>query len=640
MKHRYYIWVALVLCALLFAGACRRADLSLLFMDKSSREVYVHDNPRFWNQTEPVLDSTNLFSLENDYFSGKPYNDLFRFGDNLLLVGEASYRSVIADQFADASDDSYQYSFEVYSPWYNRIVAKLSHTKVSCTSYQVCGDTLLLLDSGSGQLLVYDTALKPTGSYDISFYEDMDALTFYASGISGTYYVYSSDSGTMECLRLTGAHTSHTPLLVPYYELTPLYSTPDEHTLTFCGVDEASLLDVIVVYDTEAGAVVRTYPAGSLSEVAADANTVFFPYGTILQRDFALEEATSHYRAAFRYYAADGQGISACAYDCGDYSSTGDFYYLSRNLGFFEEQQLGFLLAYNSDCQPKLLVWDLSKSQSVLQPLSIAAAQTGTDDSSLDWKQLAGQRARADALERLYGIEIYFGSETPSQLDIYQLSAESDGTVLTKCLDKLSATLECYPSGFLSQLCIGENTGIAFCLARSICSDAKDSLSAPAGFTDSVDQQLVVALNTAYYQDWDYTISHELSHLIDQRLEYRSHYASDALFSEKKWSSFNPDGCEYLNTYAGYEDSEMYELYSDYFADAYGLTFAAEDRAELFGLAMADYLGSFDEDELFKTGSPTAEKLRYYCACIRDGFDTAGWEEVLPWETILQNMNK
>ena len=279
MKHRDCKWILLILCTLFFCSACSVSDLSLLFMSKSDREIYVHDNPRFWDQTMPVPDSSNLFTLENDFFSGKPYNDLFRFGDNLLLAGEASYSSVIADHFNDGADDPYQYSFEVYSPWYNRIIATLPHTEVSCTSYQVCGDTLLLLDSESGQLLVYDSGLEPAGSYDLSFYEDIDALTFYASGISGTYYVYSPDSEAMECLRLSEAHTSHTPLSIPYYELVPLYSTPDEHTLTFSGVDASSLLDVIVVYDTEAGAVACTYPADSLDEVAADANTDFSRMG-------------------------------------------------------------------------------------------------------------------------------------------------------------------------------------------------------------------------------------------------------------------------------------------------------------------------------------------------------------------------
>lgn len=636
MKHRDCKWILLILCTLFFCSACSVSDLSLLFMSKSDREIYVHDNPRFWDQTMPVPDSSNLFTLENDFFSGKPYNDLFRFGDNLLLAGEASYSSVIADHFNDGADDPYQYSFEVYSPWYNRIIATLPHTEVSCTSYQVCGDTLLLLDSESGQLLVYDSGLEPAGSYDLSFYEDIDALTFYDSGISGTYYVYSPDSEAMECLRLSETHTSHTPLSIPYYELVPLYSTPDEHTLTFSGVDASSLLDVIVVYDTEAGAVACTYPADSLDEVAADANTDFFPYGNILRRDFTLNEASSHYLAAFYYYDPDGDGISSCAYDCGDYSSTENVYYLGRNLGFFDEQQLGFLLAYNSDCQPQLLVWDLSKSQSDMQPLSISAIPDTTDDSVLDWGQLIDLRARADALEQIYGIEICFGPETPDQLGVYQLSAENDSAVLAECFDKLSASFKCYPANFFSQLCMGESTGITFYLAGSIYGDTEGMLDTPTGFTDSIDQRLVMILSTQYRWDWDYTINHELSHLIDQRLEYRSNYVADALFSESKWSSFNPDGCEYLNTYDGYEESEMYELYSDYFADAYGLTFATEDRAELFGLAMADYLGSFDEDAFFKEDSPTAEKFRYYCACIRDGFDTTGWEDVMPWEVIVQ----
>jgi hypothetical protein len=67
------------------------------------------------------------------------------------------------------------------------------------------------------------------------------------------------------------------------------------------------------------------------------------------------------------------------------------------------------------------------------------------------------------------------------------------------------------------------------------------------------------------------------------------------------------------------------------------MTFSTEDRAELFGLAMSDYLGYFDEGSFFTADAPTTEKYKYYCECIRDGFDTTGWDDVMPWEEILEN---
>ena len=141
-----------------------------------------------------------------------------------------------------------------------------------------------------------------------------------------------------------------------------------------------------------------------------------------------------------------------------------------------------------------------------------------------------------------------------------------------------------------------------------------------------------MVLNTDFSWNWDYTINHELSHMIDRRLAFRQSYVEDALFSEEAWAALNPDDFAYLNTYDGYMDSEAYKAYPSYFIDSYGTTFATEDRAELFGTAMSDYLNSFKEDSIFENGTPTAEKYRFYCDCIRDGFDTTGWDSTMPWE--------
>lgn len=635
MKHALLKYCALFLCVILLCSGCSIPDVSTLFMSADERREYFHDSPLFWNHAIAVEGSDALYELQNDFFLGKPYNNILNFGENILLIGEASYGSLLEGSFLNRSEETYEYSFEVYSPWYNRITASLSHNEVSCTSYQVCGDRLFLLNAEDGQLNVYNTSLKQTGSYDLSFFEDLDSITFYASGKEDLFYLSDAESANMECIRFTEGSVSRSPVDLPYYDLSVLYESPSECTITLLGVNENTLQDVIVVFDTVSATILEEYPAGDLADIVSDAYVSFLPTGNMMLRNCVLDSTSSHYICSFSYYEKNGTGISSISYDCGDYSMTSDFVYLARDFAVKADDALCFLLVYNSDCQPYLLVWDLSQSASDMEALEVASNASGKDDGA-EWGALSDIRARADALEQLYGIEIAFGQELPESIGIYQLDDEIDANTLSECLDVLSESLTCYPVNFFPQLCMGEHTDIVIYLSKSIYSDSEGMLEAPTGFIDSVDNRLVMVLNAQYCWDWEYTINHEISHMIDRRLEYRSNYVPDALFSEKKWSSFNPDGCEYLNSYENYENSEMYELYSDYFADAYGLTFATEDRAELFGLAMSDYLGYFDEDDFFKPDTPTAEKYKYYCACIRDGFDTTGWEDVMPWEKIIQ----
>ena len=91
-----------------------------------------------------------------------------------------------------------------------------------------------------------------------------------------------------------------------------------------------------------------------------------------------------------------------------------------------------------------------------------------------------------------------------------------------------------------------------------------------------------------------------------------------------------------MDSYDGYTDSKRYRRNQDYFIDSYGITYPTEDRAEIFGTAMDDYLNGFTDDPNFETDTPLYYKLSYYRKCIRDGFDTTEWPDKLPWESIFE----
>jgi hypothetical protein len=616
-------------------------------MSAAERDDYYHRSPAFWSQAAAVDGSDGLWKLDSDIFSGKPYNNILQFGDSLLLVGEASYRSFLDGGLFGQGEGSgeYEFSFDVYSPWYNRITASLSHSEVSCTSYQVCDGSLFLLDSAAMTLARYDSSLNENGTFGLSAFEDIDSLVFYPSGEEDTCFLADGESGGLDLLRFSGDSVVCTPVSLPYYDARVLYASPDDHTLTLLGVSEETLQEKIVRLDTDSLAVLAEYPCTDAADTLSASGMTFLPSGSILLRESAQDAASSHSISTFSYYDGSGNGIATVSYDLGDYSAESGFGYLSQDAAMFEEEALGFFLVYNSDCEPSLLVWDYSTPISGMEPLDIpymgqdaddAVSGDGASGTDIDWGSLTELRARADELEEQYGIEILFGQQLPEEIGIYRIAPCTDEELISEGLDTLSKSLDCYPGNFFPQLCLGETTGITICLTGAITSNTEGMLGSPTGFLDTADDRLVMVLSMDYLWDWDYTISHEISHMIDQRLEYRAVYVADSLFSEETWASYNPDGCTYLNTYENYEENEQYDTYSDYFADAYGMTYATEDRAELFGLAMSDYLGSFDEDLFFQDDAPTTEKYRYYCACIRDGFDTDGWDKVMPWEAILE----
>ena len=79
-----------------------------------------------------------------------------------------------------------------------------------------------------------------------------------------------------------------------------------------------------------------------------------------------------------------------------------------------------------------------------------------------------------------------------------------------------------------------------------------------------------------------------------------------------------------------------YNKYSKYFIDSYGTTYSTEDRAEIFGTVMDNALSGITEDSTFSSGTILNDKMKYYCECIRDGFNTEDWPETLPWEVMFK----
>ncbi len=695
MKKGSFVFRVLSVLLILGAGiAVSLYNLAGFFSGEAERDAAARENPKFWKYTSAVPGSDNLYLLDNDIFTGKPYNNLYLFGDNILLVGEAYYDDAIDAGFSNTEEIVYEYSFEIYSPWRNRISHSLRHQDIQCDSYQVIGDLLFLFNDETEEVSIYDASLQLQNIYDISSIYDSCSLKFYATDDPSVFYTY--DNLTEEFLQVTFCNDA----IDVSAQASPYYGTVLENISSSCGLLAASCIDPLTlgyrlaILDTDDLLPLFELPGcgfftGDLTGdafigktnynesywvyQAFDGNANYFqfpdcqqafllPDGSFILEQEDYEHSVSDYVISYYRYGADGEALSSFSYSCGDYRRS-DCIFLSSGLAFFPEEQLCFILAYNINCEPYLLVWDTSVSgheepsldfYSSEEALSINASslyyeeyesETGleygstitliADRGSYDWGALAEAREKASRLEELYGISIYIGPEVPEMIDCFSVEQRTEADSVIRALEDLEAVLSCYPQNFFRQLCFGENRGIRFYLSGTISGDADEILEDPSGFVNEINSYMVMVLDIDLSWNWDYTINHEFSHMIDRRLAFRQNYVQDALFSEEAWASYNPEDCEYLNSYEGYTHYVVYDQYAEYFIDSYGLTYATEDRAELFGTAMSDYLNSFEEDNFFASGTPTAEKYRFYCDCIRDGFDTTGWEAVTPWEAIL-----
>ncbi len=675
--------------ASILMGGCGLADAEALFTDPKELDAEARVNPLFWEAALPVAGANGLYALDNDLFLNKPYNDLYRMGDDILLVGQATY----------GNDTQFKYSFDIYSPWRDKVIYSLHHNDITCDHYQVVGDELFLFDSTSNSITIYDASLKKVQTCDMSaalsqmkeFY--MNDLRFYPTGLDARYYV-EQDDGIF--LVEMGKNCQVLPLPFTYYETKIVSSNPEEARTLFRGLDPVTLQNRFALLDNLTGQVLATYqgswtgdakngyyigccdttehywnyvtPSDSLYfQCDINQNVTLAPDGSIIFTDYNHSEDGDLYYLRGVEKTRIGEDGQILSYTNSEAATGGlvDDTYLSNHSARFYEEMIDFTLVYTKGEQPYLLIWDMNVDSTEKEDFAFYQSEEAlflhtehtdwseyykenygiehfgseisniADPDTYDWGWLARANNRATELEEKYGVSIYLGPEIPDYLNVYAVSRTTNADRLMSALDALDDALSCYPDGFLPQLAVGRNKGLRIYLVGSIRTDDTTALESASGFATELNDYKVMVLDINYAYDWNYTVAHELSHMIDTRLELRASYDEDALYSEDAWMDLHPSGFHYLDSYQDYIGNSKYENYEDYFLDEYSLTFATEDRAVIFGTAVKDYLSDKDTDDSFAPGTPVANKYIYFCQCIRDGFDTKDWPETTSWELFL-----
>ena len=236
---------------------------------------------------------------------------------------------------------------------------------------------------------------------------------------------------------------------------------------------------------------------------------------------------------------------------------------------------------------------------------------------------------RAEELARRFSVDIRIAERAGRSYKSYTAQLLEDPQVTAQALDILEQALSRYPEGFLAQLPFEEAAEIRIELVDSVSlkSDA-DNVSDTSAFSHKRSGHYLLVFDARKLREG--MVYHELSHIIDKRLAWETHFREDALFSEERWMALQPEGFAYADSYDDVPADVKQYYSSGYFAQDYACISASEDRATMIEKAM---LG---EEAVFEANPHLLPKLQYYCDCIRDSFDTAGWPEILPWEQLLE----
>lgn len=667
-----------------FEGICPRAIVLILFLglalnlggcrnleDSGSASVVQilseggGEQPKEIRAEElsPAEGYDNLYILEESMPDGMAYVGLEPFGDNILLVGE---------QYDMDNDYELRYYFCVYDPWKREIAASLTADEVGSASYHVAGDRLLLYDPDDHKITLYDQTLTATAVGDLSeVMEEQDGTFFSGDSLFPLYIGESVNNKLWKVVEKEGV-LSVKKLNPPLSSASVSGVTADGSGLILTGIEQKNLKYKTILWDTDTQEILAeadipssygyfygaAYDRHILQEIDSEKgiwlNQVLgqeagyleltgYPIALLPEEDrIALildESSDEEVNLRFSLYDEKGGYLSGIDYYCGNYMT--DTYFCFAYSTFpLKDTGWYVLLRYDLLGKTTLMLWDTSAegiSGENLEAIDPQVVEVSAENPEHEETALEELYERAAELSESSGMRIRIGEDVPDEVDVYHIAREADPQVVSDALDTLENIFSCYPEDFFEELCFNHISGITIYLGGEITSDAEGMLQEAGGFVCEEGSEMIMALNTSFYFDWNYTVNHEISHMIDRRLNFRQIYVEGTMFSEETWNTYNPDGFMYLDTYAGYEDNPDYQRYPEYFIDSYGLTFATEDRAEIFGKAMESYLNGYDETDVFEEDGYITRKLAYYCECIRNGFSSGDWPVQMPWEQALEN---
>ncbi len=235
-------------------------------------------------------------------------------------------------------------------------------------------------------------------------------------------------------------------------------------------------------------------------------------------------------------------------------------------------------------------------------------------ESDPDLEGIARCRARADAMEETYGVEILLHNEARVPWGygvkyLYQVS------IIEQSMDSLETALASYPEGFFKTLgTVSQNGKIQISLARRIVVDSDWIYYDCMPYWDNGNACIVVQSGNRTGR----LVNRGVGYILEAFLQNAGYLES--------WDSHNPNGFEY---YGSYEAAMGGAYMRSYFIVQESMISRGADVAAVFEYAMMD--GTENSMERYSIQN----KLKLLCESIREAFAITENAESLPWEKYL-----
>lgn len=581
-------------------------------------------------------ENDNLYEIPLDALNGVRQSNVYRFGNDLLLAYEEY----------DAEKEQYFYTVKLLSFENGEALYEKQFEGLVYFVVQVLDEHIAINDLGDGKCYLLDSKLELINTYELT------GGRFCLDKKAEKAYQFTYDQG-IKVVELSGGKES--VILENGVNIYLCEASGDE--ATFIYTDMNTLFRSNGVLNLENGEIrtVESHYSFDGLEVSGDTflgevegMTPFYVlsdgtnqglfYGDI-NATVGVNNASGH--IMFCKTIGTGDHFILAYDDQGNLLSQCDINGLNRydliDFAWYEEYNgYLFILTDESDCA-HLMFWEITGEviendleledvdESIKTPVGTAVSQEVFD--------------RAKELSEKYDVEILIADQCDTVFTDHSADLLLEEADISQALDTVDYVLGRYPEGFFEQLKHNTYKEIEIQLVGILEKDysTDDITYVSGGFVNyTYTGKLLMALDARPMNLDDEinpileeTMYHEISHIIDKRLEYDGKYRKDASYTEEGWTELNPEGFEYNDSYYGTLDPQ----YADYFVDHYACTNATEDRARIMESAM------LNDESVFEGKEGLTEKLRYYSEGIRDSFDVTGWPKILPWEAPLYIVN-
>lgn len=571
-----------------------------------------------FSQKQVREDNTVLYSLPDDAIDGAIQSEIYRYKNNILVV---------YDSFNAEEQKSYTH-FKLISMKTGEVVCESKQEEFFDCKIQVVNGNLAVHNWGNGTTIVMNEKLETVETYKF----EGEAVYFDNKGEN--VFLFSKNAGiTIRNL----ANNNENKVLENARDMYVYDKSENEVSFTYFDINTKkrmagyiNLADKNIIHlDTPKTLNSVSYSNGTwFGNVNAKGNICFFgseTNKTVFEASVASNVVmcpdTGHL-IAFDYekdenltgtiYDKDGNFISTCKLD-------GLMIYLMKTPVWCEEANGYIFTLINEKGQDELLFWDLStKMEGENLNLYSVDKLTETPKGSAVSQSLY---TKADEISKKYGVQILIADQCDTEFQMFKGKKEVKESNISNALKQVEKALSMYPQGFIDQLKYDTYTEIEIHLLGEMAHKLDEMK--PIGFIDYNNGTFVMGLDirgaNVTGQPVEEVFYHEMSHMIDHKLEFESEFTNNG-YSDIKWREMNPKGFEYSNS------NNMYSKYKNYFIDSYGATDSNEDRARILEHAS---LGWWDK---IVSNKPLKAKYDYYCACIRKGFDTTNWPEKTLWE--------